>query len=389
MGTDSTVRSAMPQPRIPFNRAALVGDELRYVTEAIESGHLSSNGAFSRKCSAMLEELLGAPRVLLTTSCTAALEMCALLLEVGEGDEILVPSFAFVTTASAFLMREAKPVFVDVDRESLNLDVEDVRAKITDRTKGIVALHYTGSGCDLDELVELAAQRWVPLVEDNAVGLCGKYRGRHLGTFGALAALSFHETKNLTCGEGGALVINDPELVERAEIILEKGTDRARFLRGVVDKYTWVDLGSSNGMSDILAAYLWGQLERLGEIQGRRRVLWERYAAELDEWAKAQGIETPVIPEHVESSYHTFHLLFPTDSSRNAFIEFTRDRGVSAVFHYLPLHLSEVGRRLGGAEGDCPVTEEICEKLVRLPLYDGLSAEEQRYVIDVVREFRC
>lgn len=379
----------MQPPRVPFNRPTRTGDELRYVAEAIESGHVASDGAFTKRCRKRLEELLGAPRVLLTTSCTTALEMSALLLDVGEGDEVLVPSFAFVTTASAFLMRRAKPVFVDIDPRSLNVDVEDVRAKLTDRTRAIVALHYAGNACDLDALTALAADRGVSLVEDNAVGLCGKYRGRPLGSFGRLAALSFHETKNLTCGEGGALVVNDPALIGRAEIVLEKGTDRARFLRGMVDKYTWVDLGSSNGMSDVLAAHLWAQLERIEEIQARRRALWERYDEALAEWTAEEGIARPSLPETNESSYHTYHLLFPAASSRDAFIEFAAERGVSAYFHYLPLHLSAVGRRLGGTPGDCPVAEEMAERLVRLPLFDGLTADEQARVIEVAREFRC
>jgi dTDP-4-amino-4,6-dideoxygalactose transaminase len=377
----------MNSPRVPFSRAPLVGNELEYVAEAIASRHLASGGPFSERCSKLLEEMLGAPRVLLTTSCTAALEMSALLLGIGEGDEVLLPSFSFVSTASAFLLRGARPVFVDIDPRSLNLDLGDLRSRITDRTRAIVTLHYAGSGSEIEALASLAEERGVPLIEDNAVGLFGKYRGRPLGSFGCLSALSFHETKNLTCGEGGALVINDAALVERAEIILEKGTDRARFLRGVVDKYTWVDLGSSNGMSDILAAFLLAQLEKIDEVQQRRQLLWERYLTELATWATEQGVELPVIPEHSESSYHTFHLLFPEEAQRDAFMAFARARGVSAVFHYLPLHLSTVGRGLGGRRGDCPVTEKVCARLARLPLFDDLSAADQERVISVTRSF--
>ena len=377
----------MSEWRIPFNRPALVGNELLYVRQAVESGHLSGDGAFTRRCSELLESLLGVERVLLTPSATHALEMCALLLEVGPGDEFVVPSFAFVTTASAFALRGGRPAFLDVRPDTLNFDEAQLRGKITPRTKAIVVLHYAGVACEMDAIQEVSRDTGVPVVEDNAHGLFGSYRGRFLGTFGCLAVQSFHETKNFSCGEGGALLINQPDLVERAEILREKGTDRSRFFRGQVDKYTWVDLGSSYLPSELQAAFLYAQLEARERVQERRAALCERYRRELADWATRFGVGLPQIPAHCEPPHHLFYLILPSPEARRALIETLAGRGILAPFHYQPLHLSAMGRRLGGRPGECPVAERVSELLVRLPLYNGMTDAEQAEVIEAVRDF--
>jgi len=370
--------------RIPFNRATTVGRELDYVRESLASGQTAGDGEFGRRCERLLEQELGVRRALLTTSCTHALEMSALLLDVGPGDEVIVPSFTFVSTASAFALRGARPVFCDVRDDTLTLDPEDVRRKLGARTKAVVAVHYGGLAPDVAELVGLAAERGVTLVEDNAHGLFGRSGGRPLGGFGRLATLSFHATKNFSCGEGGALLINDPSLVARAEIVREKGTDRQRFFRGEVDKYTWVDLGSSYVISDLLAAYLWGQLERREEVGRRRRELWERYRTELSPWAERHGVGLPPALAAGEPTHHVFYLRLPSGEARDAMIRALGERGIQAVFHYLPLHLSPMGSSFGGRPGDCPVTESVSERLVRLPLFHSLSDDEQARVIAAV-----
>jgi dTDP-4-amino-4,6-dideoxygalactose transaminase len=368
--------------RIPFNRASLTGRELDYVREAVENGHIAGDGPFTRRCEAALEERLGAPRVLLTTSCTHALELAALLLEVGSGDEVIVPSFTFTSSATAFALRGARIVFGDVRPDTLNLDASRLDELVTDRTRAIVAVHYAGVATEMDALLELG----VPVVEDNAHGLFGAYRGRPLGTLGALAAQSFHETKNVTCGEGGALVLNDAAHVERAEVMREKGTDRKKFFRGQVDKYTWVDLGSSYVPSDLAAAFLAAQLEHADEIQAARRRIWERYAEALAGWAERVGARLPVVPEDCEQSWHLFYVLMPSTEARDALIARLRERGILAVFHYLPLHLSRMGRRYGGHAGQCPVAEDVSERLVRLPFFTALTESEQDEVIEAVTD---
>ena len=377
----------MPTYRIPFKRATLTGAELQYITEAVARMHLAGDGYFTCQCSAFLERELSAPKVLLTPSCTHALEMSALLLDLTPGDEVIVPSFSFVSTVNAYVLRGATPVFADVRPDTLNLDERTLTALITPRTKAIVLVHYAGVGCEMDEIMSIAGKHDIPVIEDNAHGLFGRYRGRPLGNFGAFATLSFHETKNLTCGEGGALVVNDTQFVERAEILRSKGTNRARFLRGQVDKYTWVDVGSSYLPSEISAAFLFAQLERWEEIQQRRRQLWDRYAAELAAWASATDIRPPVVPAHCDHPSHLFYLLMPDLEARQRMIAHLADRGVNAVFHYQPLHLSEMGLARGGRRGACPVTESISDRLVRLPLYHGLTEEDQSYVIAAIQAF--
>jgi len=374
---------------IPFNRPTLVGKEFEYMQEAIANWHISGDGTFTRKCNALLEEALGVPKVLLTTSCTHALEMAALLLEIEPGDEVIVPSFTFVTTANAFVLRGAKPVFADIRPDTLNIDERQVERLITPRTKAILLVHYAGVGCEMDSLCEMAQRHSIAIVEDNAHGLFGKYKGRFLGTFGSLASLSFHETKNFTCGEGGALLINDLRYAERAEIIREKGTNRSRFFRGQVDKYTWVDLGSSYLPSDILAAFLCAQLEAREQIQAIRQRVWEYYYDHLQQWAEDEGVQLPVVPSHCQQPYHLFHLLLPSLEQRQAFLAHLRTHDVSSVFHYLPLHISEMGKRFGGKAGDCPVTEDIADRLARLPFHNSLTEADQERVVDLTRQFRC
>jgi dTDP-4-amino-4,6-dideoxygalactose transaminase len=372
---------------IPFNRACFDGRELAYLAEAVGNGHVSGNGPFTIRAENLLETIHKGGRTLLTTSCTHALEMAARLLDLQPGDEVIVPSFTFVSTAAAFMLHGAKPVFVDVDEKTLNLDLENVQAAITPRTRAICAVHYAGVGAEPDKLRAIADRHLLVLIEDNAHGLFGEWHGQPLGTFGHLSTLSFHETKNITCGEGGALHINDDRLIERAEILREKGTDRSKFLRGQVDKYTWVDLGSSWVLSDLLAGVLCGQLERVEEIQSRRHWIWDRYQNELAVWAEAHGVRTPHLPAGVKHAAHMYHLRFDSIETRSSFIEYLRSRDIAAVFHYQALHLSTIGRALGGRPGDCPVAEDASNTLVRLPLHLGLNNHELSRVVEAVLDF--
>jgi len=372
---------------ISFNKPTLADQEIEYIREAIANGHISGDGPFGRKCEALLQEILGVPKVLLTTSCTDALEMSAVLLNIQPGHEVIVPSFTFVSTIGAFVLRGAHPVFIDVRPDTLNMDENLLERLLTPRTRAIVPVHYGGVGCEMDDILAIAERHGIPVVEDNAHGLFGKYRGRYLGTFGCLATQSFHETKNVTCGEGGALLINNAEHVDRAEIIREKGTDRSRFFRGQVDKYSWVDLGSSHIPSDILAAFLYGQLEHWQEIQAKRQRVWLYYHDHLRHWAEARDVRLPIIPSHCEQAYHMFYLVLPSLEQRMAFISHLRARGAQSVFHYLPLHLSTMGRRFGGQEGDCPVTEDISDRLVRLPFHNDLAEADQARVVEAIHEF--
>jgi dTDP-4-amino-4,6-dideoxygalactose transaminase len=370
--------------RIPFNRVTLTGKELAYIEEAVRRGHLSGDGAFTKRCSELLQREVGVPRALLTTSCTHALEMAALLVGLRPGDEVIVPSFAFVTTVNAFVLHGAKPVFADVRPDTLNLDEKQLPALIGPRTRAVIALHYAGVACELDEIARVTRDAGAMLIEDNAHGLFGQYRGKQLGTFGALATQSFHETKNLTCGEGGALLINDPRFVERAEILREKGTNRSRFFRGQVDKYTWVDVGSSYLPSEILAAFLLAQLESRELVQAERGRRWSRYREELAAWAAHNGVGLPSVPAHCVQPFHMFYLMMPDLEARTRFIEHLKQREILAVFHYQALNLSDMGRRFGGRAGQCPVTEDVADRLVRLPLFHGLEDADQSEVIEAV-----
>jgi dTDP-4-amino-4,6-dideoxygalactose transaminase len=313
--------------------------------------------------------------------------MTALLLDLRPGNEVIVPSFAFVTTVNAFVLRGARPVFADIRPDTLNLDERDFEPLITPETKAIVPVHYAGVGCEMDAICEIAEQHGVPVVEDNAHGLFGRYKGRYLGTFGTFATQSFHETKNFACGEGGALLVNDARYVDRAEIICEKGTDRNRFFRGEVDRYSWVDLGSSYLPSDILAAYLCAQLEARERVQDRRQAIWEQYSGRLGDWARDRGVRLPIVPSHCEQSYHMFYLVMPSLEQRQCLIAHLKARGILSVFHYVPLHLSAMGQRFGGQPGDCPVTEDVSDCLVRLPFYNDMTEAEQARVVAAIIEF--
>ena len=373
--------------KIPFNRADIGKHDIELLSESISAGHISGNGPFTKRAEEQITKTLGNERTLLTTSCTHALEMSALLLGLKPGDEVIVPAFTFVSTASAFMLYGAKPVFVDVRQDTLNIDLDQAEAAITPRTRAICVVHYGGVACEMDRLTKLAKDHNLILIEDNAHGLFAKYRGKYLGTFGALATQSFHETKNITCGEGGALVINDASLAERAEILREKGTDRTKFLRGQVDKYTWVDVGSSWVISDLLAAILFGQLSRADEIYRQRMNIWNRYHNELQTWAAKHDVTLPTVPEGCEHTGHVYHLRFQHGVQRDKFIEHLKQLGIYAVFHYQPLHLSTVGRTLGGQDGQFPVTESAGDCLVRLPLFNSLTSDEQTFIIDSVKVF--
>ena len=373
--------------KVDFNRPVTVGNEFEYMRQAVDNAHISGDGMFSKKCHAFLEQELGVAKALLTTSCTHALEMAAILLDIQPGSEVVIPDFTFVSSINAFVLRGARPVFLDIRPDTLNLDESQLEAVITPRTRAVIPVHYAGVGCELDVIMEIANHRRIAVVEDNAHGLFGKYKGRYLGTFGSMASQSFHETKNFTCGEGGALLINDRSLIERAEIIREKGTNRSRFFRGQVDKYTWVDIGSSYLPSDILAAFLFAQFEQRHRIQAHRKQVWETYHAGLKDWADAHDVRLPSIPADCEQAYHMFYMLLPNLELRQKMLAHLRQLGILSVFHYLPLHLSDMGRGFGGKTGDCPVTERVSDQLIRLPFHNVLTASDQEQVIDAIQEF--
>lgn len=330
---------------------------------------------------------MGCKRALLTTSCTHALEIAALLLDLKPGDEVIVPSFTFVSTANAFALHGARLVFADICPDTLNIDHAQIEELITDRTRAIVPVHYAGVGCEMDDIMEIAKRHDLLIIEDNAHGLFGKYNGQCLGSIGQMSTLSFHETKNFTCGEGGALLINDSQYKERAEMIREKGTNRSQFFRGEVDKYTWRDIGSSYLPSDMLAGFLYAQLEGRQHIMEHRRRIWNYYNESLNEWAVSKGVRLPFIPSHCEQSYHMFYMLMPTAEMQQAFIEHMKSNEILCVFHYLPLHLSEMGKRLSIPEGDCPVSEDVSGRLVRLPFFNRLSNEDQELVVKKTIQF--
>lgn len=367
---------------IPFNRASTQSKESEYIIRSVLNGHISGDGPFTRRCHAYFRELFGCSRALLTTSCTHALEMCALLANIRPGDEVIVPSFTFVSTVNAFVLQGAVPVFCDVRRDTLNLDEAQLESLITARTRAIVPVHYAGVGCEMAAICAVARQHGLLVIEDNAHGLFGKYKGKLLGTFGEMATQSFHETKNITCGEGGALILNAPEFAERAEIIREKGTDRSRFFRGEVDKYGWVDVGSSYLPSDLLAAFLLAQLECAEQVQAKRKAVWERYSAALGDWAKTNGAALPHVPAHCDQAWHMFYMIAPDLQWRNRFIADMKSHEIHPVFHYLPLDTSVMGQRVGRAPNGCPVTAEMSDRIVRLPFYTDMTVDEQTQVIE-------
>jgi dTDP-4-amino-4,6-dideoxygalactose transaminase len=368
-------------PMIPFNLPTLVGRELEYIREVIENEHASGNGTFTQRCQAFLQERIGGGPALLTTSCTSALEMAAILANLSPGDEVILPSYAFTSTANAFVLRGAVPVFVDIRPDTLNLDERLIEGAITPRTRAICVVHYAGVGCEMDEILEIASRHSLVVIEDAAQALGATYRGRQLGSFGQLSAFSFHETKNLIAGEGGALVVNDPALVGRAEIIWEKGTDRVKFKRGEIGKYTWVDIGSSFLPSEITAAFLWAQLEAIDTIATKRKHLWNGYHERLAA-LEAKGLLTrPTVPPHCEQNGHLYYVLLPSESARNHTLELLAESGVDAVFHYVPLHSAPAGLRYGRVGSVMDVTDSVAARLVRLPLHLQLTAQQQDDVV--------
>jgi dTDP-4-amino-4,6-dideoxygalactose transaminase len=378
--------SAVTTLAVPFNQPYTTGSELLYIEEAIRGAHLSGNGPFSRRCADFLEQLLAAERVLLTHSGTGALELAALLANLGPDDEVVMPSFTFSSTATAFVLRGATPVFVDVREDTLNLDEQLVAAAVTDRTRALVPVHYGGVACAMDDLMEIAASHSLEVIEDAAHALGASLNGRLLGTYGGLAALSFHETKNVICGEGGALVVNDAELVERAEIVHEKGTNRRAFFRGQVDKYTWLDTGSSFPASELAAAFLWAQLERFEWLNEQRVAVWERYHDGFEELEAVGVVRRPIVPEGSRHNAHLYYLLLPSETRRRYVIDELARRHIASVFHYVPLHSSPAGRRYGRAAGPLPVTDDVSARLLRLPLWIGMSDAQIDHVIASVRQ---
>jgi dTDP-4-amino-4,6-dideoxygalactose transaminase len=376
-----------PEPSIPFNRPFVTGNEVRYIEEAITNMRLAGAGPFTRRCQAELERMTGRRRALLTHSATGALEMAALLLGIEPGDEVVMPSFTFVSTANAFVLQGAVPVFVDVRSDTLNLDERRIEEAITPRTRAVVPVHYAGVGCEMGPILEIAERHDLTVVEDAAQGLLSRYEDRPLGAFGACAALSFHETKNIISGEGGALLLDDEAWIERAEILWEKGTDRSRFFRGETDKYTWVDLGSSFLMSDLAAAFLWAQLEQAEEITAARLAIWQRYHDALEPLEEEGLVRRPIVPESCRHNGHLYHLRVSDRATRDALIDELRSAGIQAVFHYVPLHSSPAGRRFGRAAGDLPETDRASDRLVRLPLWVGMADRQVDRIADVVGRF--
>jgi dTDP-4-amino-4,6-dideoxygalactose transaminase len=373
--------------RIPFNKPFIAGKELFYIAQAVTSGQIAADGMFTSKCTSFFEERFQICRALMTPSCTAALEMAAILCDLSEGDEVIMPSFSFVSTANAVVRLGAKPVFVDIRPDTLNMNEELIASAVSPRTKMILPVHYAGVACEMGAVMDVARERNIWVVEDAAQGVNAYYEDRALGSIGHLGTYSFHETKNYICGEGGALCVNAPELVERAEIIRDKGTNRQQFFRGQVDKYTWLDIGSSYVPSEICSAFLWGQLEQLDVIAQRRREIYERYRDGLAEMEQEGLIRLPRIPEKCRTNYHIFYVLFATEDLRNAMIEHLGEKGILAVFHYVPLHTAPMGKDLGYKEGDLPITEDLSGRLLRLPIYFELGEDDQLLVIDEV--VRC
>ncbi len=377
--------SAAPVIMVPFNKPFMTGRELTYIAAAHAAGHLAGDGMFTRKCAAWLEERTGARKALLTHSCTAALEMAAMLADIGPGDEIIMPSYTFVSTANAFVLRGGVPVFVDVRRDTLNIDEARIEAAITPRTKAIAVVHYAGVACEMDAIMDIARRHGLLVIEDAAQALMSAYRGRPLGSIGHLAALSFHETKNIISGEGGALLVNDERLIERAEVLREKGTNRSRFFRGQVDKYTWTDIGSSFLPGEIVAAFLWAQMEDAQAITDRRLALWAHYDAALRPLERAGKIICPQVPPHCRANAHMYALRLPDLARRTEFIARLRALGIYCVFHYVPLHTSPAGRQFGRSSGPLEVTDEAGDCLVRLPLWVGLEPQQAEVIEAIVR----
>jgi len=371
---------------IPFNKPYLTGKELEYMRESIRSGNIVGDGEYTRKCEGLLEKTFNARKVLLTNSCTDALEMASLLIGLKPGDEVIVPSYTFVSTVNAFILRGAQPVFVDIRKDTLSIDETKIEGEITGRTKAIFPVHYAGVACEMDTIMAIARRYNLFVVEDAAQGVNAKYDSQYLGTIGDLGTYSFHGTKNYTCGEGGAIIINNEYFVERAEILREKGTNRSKFMRGEIAKYTWVDIGSSYLLSDILAAFLYAQLEALEKIKKKRKHIFDFYYESLKELEEVRQLILPTIPTDCETNYHLFHILLPSEEIRNSLMHELRNAGIQTVFHYIPLHTSPVGATFGYKEGDLPITESVSGRLLRLPFYPSLVKEDAEFIITMLKK---
>lgn len=372
---------------IPFNKPPYIGKESEYVIDAVNKGHISGDGEYTKKCAKKLEELSGTKRALLTTSCTHATEMAALLSDIKPGDEVIMPSYTFVSTADAFVLRGATPVFVDIRPDTMNIDETLIEDAITPKTKAIVPVHYAGVGCEMDTIMDIARRHNLTVIEDAAQAIASTYKGKALGTFGDFGCYSFHETKNISMGEGGALLIQNEDMIEPAEIIREKGTNRAKFFRGQIDKYTWVNYGSSYLPSDMNAAYLWAQLENLDIIQKKRLSVWNRYREGLSELEKKEYIEFGVIPDECTNNAHMFYIKVRDLEKRTDLLKFLRENGIEAVFHYVPLHSAPAGRKFGRFNGEDRYTTKESERLIRLPLFYSITEEEVNFIIEIVKEF--
>lgn len=372
--------------KIPFNKPYLTGKEIEYIEESLKSGNIVGNCEFTKKCERLMEEKFGAKKILLTGSCTDAMEMASLLIDLQPDDEVIVPSFTFVSTVNAFILRGAKPVFIDIREDTLNIDEKKIEEKITKKTKAIYPIHYAGVSCEMDAIMDIAEKYNLYVMEDSAQGVNAKYKGRFLGTIGHLGAYSFHGTKNYTCGEGGALVINDEKFIERAEILREKGTNRSKFIRGEVDKYTWVDIGSSFLLSDVSASFLYAQLECLDEIKEKRKTVFDFYYENLKELEDLGALKLPTIPKECETNYHIFYIILPSNEIRNALMDRLKSEGIQSTFHYIPLHNSPMGMKFGYKDGDLPITETISDCILRLPFYADLKSDELSFIVNKIKE---
>lgn len=374
---------------IPFNKPPYIGKESEYVLDAVNKEHISGDGEYTKKCAKKLEELSGTKRSLLTTSCTHATEMAALLSDIKPGDEVIMPSYTFVSTADAFVLRGATPVFVDIRPDTMNIDETLIEDAITSKTKAIVPVHYAGVGCEMDTIMDIARRHNLTVIEDAAQAIASTYKEKSLGTFGDFGCYSFHETKNISMGEGGALLIQNEDMIEPAEIIREKGTNRAKFFRGQIDKYTWVNYGSSYLPSDMNAAYLWAQLENIDIIQKKRLSVWNRYREGLSELEKKEYIEFGAIPDECTNNAHMFYIKVRDLENRTDLLKFLNGNGIQAVFHYVPLHSAPAGRKFGRLNGEDRYTTKESERLIRLPLFYSITDEEVDFIIEIVKEFFC
>ena len=363
----------------------MTGKELWYIAQAHTNGQLAGDGLFTKKCSAWLEQRTGTKKALLTNSCTAALEIAAILVDLSPGDEVILPSYTFVSTANAFVLRGAKPVFVDIRADTLNIDENKIEAAITEKTRAIIVVHYAGVACEMEKIMSIAASHKLYVIEDSAQGVMSSYKGQECGTIGHLGTLSFHETKNIISGEGGALLINDESLIERAEILREKGTDRSKYFRGEVDKYSWVDIGSSYLPSELVTAFLWGQMEEADSITARRLGIWDTYHRGLKNLEDKGLIKRPTIPDDCKHNAHMYYILLQNEKTRNDFIDALTRKGIHTVFHYVPLHSSKMGRKCGRKSGSLEVTDDISKRLVRLPLWLGLEEKQKKVIQSIIR----